>query len=161
MGTSWVQSGESHERHVARSSSRNRLFRPAFFRIPRSEIPSLDLRSTFMAACLMTARLAGPLFFRTPPSSSRWRPFSISRWERTAWVKKIASSGRDEMKWPCPRPCLLVVVLDQDDAADAGRILPSGEALPGHSTGFSSGMPSRVRRPRVREPMSSVEPNGA
>jgi len=32
---------ESHERHAARSCSRNRLFQPAFFRIPLSEILSL------------------------------------------------------------------------------------------------------------------------
>jgi len=43
---------------------------------------------------------------------------------------RVQRQGRDEV--PCPRPGLPVVVPDEDDAADAGRIPPSGVALPGH-----------------------------
>jgi len=44
---------------------------------------------------------------------------------------RVQRQGRDEV--PCPRPGLPVIIVpDEDDAADAGRIPPSGVALPGH-----------------------------
>jgi len=105
---------------------------PASSAFPRRD-PALDLRSTFIPACLMTARLAGPLSLRTLLSSSRkltsstrWRPFPITRCERAAWARKSASSARDETKCPVRGP-----VFPSSARTRTTRPMPAGSLHPG------------------------------
>jgi len=127
------------------------LFQPAFFRIPPASScprPAEHIhRSMPNDGEVGGAVVPSETHVEHPVEAVLGRPV---RAHRVGEEVRVQHQGRDEV--PRPRSGLLVIVIpDEDDAADAGQILPSGMALPGH--------PISSHRVHVRVSITPLSPS--